>query len=44
MCIRDRAFAPYCVFNYVSPLMTLLVAAIGFKIPAPAAEGGESAG
>jgi NhaC family Na+:H+ antiporter len=29
------AFAPYCVFNYVSPLMTLLVAAIGFKIPPP---------
>ena len=29
------AFAPYCVFNYVSPLMTLLVAAIGFKIPEP---------
>ncbi len=28
------AFAPYCVFNYVSPLMTLLVAAIGFRIPA----------
>lgn len=27
------AFAPYCVFNYVSPLMTLLVAALGFKIP-----------
>ena len=38
------AFAPYCVFNYVSPLMTLLVAAIGFKIPATAAEGAESAG
>ncbi len=29
------AFAPYCVFNYLSPLMTLLVAAIGFKIPPP---------
>ncbi len=29
------AFAPYCVFNYVSPLMTLLVAAIGFRIPKP---------
>ncbi len=28
------AFAPYCVFNYVSPIMTLIVAAIGFKIPA----------
>ncbi|MCH1583273.1 MAG: Na+/H+ antiporter NhaC [Flavobacteriales bacterium] len=35
------AFAPYCVFNYVSPIMTLLVAAIGFRIPpaAPEAEG-----
>jgi len=27
------AFAPYCVFNYVSPLMTLLIAALGFRIP-----------
>jgi NhaC family Na+:H+ antiporter len=35
------AFAPYCVFNYVSPIMTLLVAAIGFRIPPaePAVEG-----
>ena len=31
------AFAPYCVFNYVSPLMTLLVAALGFRIPPPLA-------
>ena len=29
------AFAPYCVFNYVSPLMTLLVAGLGFRMPPP---------
>ena len=25
-------YLPYCVFNYVSPLMSIIVAAIGFKI------------
>ena len=29
------AFAPYCVFNYVSPLITLLVAGLGFRMPPP---------
>ena len=37
------AFAPYCVFNYVSPLMTLLVAALGFRIPPPVPVQGTSA-
>ena len=26
------AFAPYCFFNIISPLMTLLVALLGWKI------------
>lgn len=38
------AFAPYCVFNWVSPLMTLLVAALGFKIPPAAPSEEDSAG
>ncbi|MCF0197045.1 MAG: sodium:proton antiporter [Bacteroidaceae bacterium] len=25
-------YAPYCVFNYISPLMTILVAAVGYRI------------
>jgi NhaC family Na+:H+ antiporter len=30
--ISTFAYLPYCIFNWVSPLMTLLVAAIGFRI------------
>ena len=26
------AFAPYCIFNYVSPIMTIFIAAIGLRI------------
>lgn len=28
----DMSFVPYAIFNYLSPFMTLLVAAIGYKI------------
>ena len=30
--VSTFAYLPYCVFNYVSPLMSILVAATGFKI------------
>lgn len=30
--VATLAYLPYCVFNYVSPLITILVAAIGFKV------------
>lgn len=30
--VSTLAYLPYCFFNFLSPLMTLLVAAIGFKI------------
>jgi NhaC family Na+:H+ antiporter len=30
--IATWAYLPYCIFNWVSPLMTLLVAAVGFRI------------
>ncbi len=30
--IATWAYLPYCIFNWVSPLMTLLVAALGFRI------------
>jgi len=30
--ISTFAYLPYCIFNWVSPLMTLLVAAVGFRI------------
>lgn len=39
--ISTFAYLPYCIFNWVSPLMTLLVAAVGFRIrkrTAPAVE------
>ena len=32
MCIRDRTYLPYCFFNIISPSMSILVAAIGYKI------------
>ena len=30
--VATWAYLPYCIFNWVSPLMTLTVAAIGFRI------------
>lgn len=30
--VSTWAYLPYCVFNYVSPMMSILVAAIGWKI------------
>ena len=30
--VATWAYLPYCIFNWVSPLMTLAVAAIGFRI------------
>ncbi len=30
--VATLTYLPYCFFNYISPLMTLLVAAIGWKI------------
>lgn len=33
--VATIAYLPFCVFNYMSPLMSLLVALTGFKIPAP---------
>ncbi len=30
--VSTFAYLPYCFFNYLSPLMTILMAAIGFKI------------
>ena len=30
--VSTFAYLPYCVFNYVSPLMSILVAATGFKL------------
>ncbi len=31
--IPTLVYAPYCIFNYVSPLMTLVVAALGQRLP-----------
>ena len=33
--VSTLAYLPYCVFNYVSPLMSILVASIGYKIVKP---------
>ena len=30
--VSTFVYMPYCIFNIVSPLMSLLVAAIGWKI------------
>ena len=30
--VATWTYAPYCIFNWLSPLMTLLVAALGWKI------------
>ena len=30
--VSTWAYLPYCVFNYVSPLMSILMSAIGWKI------------
>jgi NhaC family Na+:H+ antiporter len=30
--VATWAYIPYCVFNYVSPLMSIFIASIGFKI------------
>jgi len=30
--VATWAYLPYCIFNWVSPIMTLLVAAIGFRV------------
>ena len=30
--VPTMAYLPYCIFNYVSPLMSVAIAAIGFKI------------
>ena len=31
-CVATLAYAPYCIFNWVSPLMTMLVAGLGWNI------------
>ena len=33
--VPTLVYLPYCFFNYISPLMSILVAAIGFKIVKP---------
>ena len=30
--VSTWTYLPYCVFNYISPLMSIIVAAIGWKI------------
>ena len=30
--VPTLVYLPYCFFNYLSPLMSILVASIGFKI------------
>ena len=30
--VPTLTYLPYCIFNYVSPLMSILVAALGFRI------------
>ena len=30
--VATLAYAPYCIFNWVSPLMTMLVAGLGWKV------------
>ena len=42
--IPALTFIPYCVFNYVSPIMSLLVAWSGFKIKEAAGSIYNSAG
>jgi Na+/H+ antiporter NhaC len=31
--VPTLTYLPYCFFNLISPLMTILVAALGWKIP-----------
>ena len=31
--VSTIAYAPFCVFNYVSPLMSVFIAWIGYRIP-----------
>ena len=31
--VSTLAYAPFCFFNILSPLMSLLIALLGFKIP-----------
>jgi NhaC family Na+:H+ antiporter len=33
--VATIAYLPYCFFNLLSPLMSMLVAALGYKIPKP---------
>lgn len=33
--VATLTYLPYCVFNYMSPLFTIIVARLGWKIPAP---------
>lgn len=33
--VPTLTYLPYCFFNYISPLMSILVAAIGYKIVKP---------
>jgi NhaC family Na+:H+ antiporter len=30
--VSTFVYFPYCIFNLISPLMTILIAAIGYKI------------
>jgi NhaC family Na+:H+ antiporter len=30
--VATLAYAPYCIFNWVSPLMSLLIAGLGYKL------------
>ena len=44
--VATLAYAPYCIFNWVSPLMTMLVAGLGWNVrrldgPAQEMQGGE---
>lgn len=35
--VSTLIYFPYCIFNILSPLMSVLIAWVGYKIPAPAA-------
>ena len=38
--IATLSYAPFCIFNYVSPLCTVIIARLGWKIPAPSPAAG----
>ncbi|MFR9603454.1 MAG: Na+/H+ antiporter NhaC family protein, partial [Rikenellaceae bacterium] len=36
--VATMTYIPYCIFNLISPLMSLMVAYVGYKIKQPANE------